>query len=343
LTERGESGEIGGRKACLQGVSLQEGETQVMDQSCSVKKSAEHEKSSVALNSVLAAVGLTTMKLVVGVATGSLGILAEAAHSGLDLVAAIVTWIAVRTASQPPDRKHQYGHGKVENLSALVETLLLLLTCVWIIYEAVHRLIDKNVAVDVNYWSFTVMIISVGVDISRSRMLYRAAKKHNSQALEADALHFSTDIWSSAVVIVGLLGVKLSEISNLDHLRYADSVAALLVALIVVYVSVRLGVRTIHGLLDGAPEGVQEKIIEAVEAMPEVIDCHSVRIRYSGPHFFVDAHVSLDGKMSLEAAHAITDRIEERIIELLPGGDVTVHPEPYTVHYEKAPESDEAE
>jgi cation diffusion facilitator family transporter len=314
-----------------------------MDQSCSEKKSAEHEKSSVALNSVLAAVGLTTMKLVVGVATGSLGILAEAAHSGLDLVAAIVTWIAVRTSSRPPDRKHQYGHGKIENLSALAETLLLLLTCVWIIYEASHRLIDRNVEVDVNYWSFAVMIISIVVDVSRSRMLYRAAKKHNSQALEADALHFSTDIWSSAVVVVGLLGVKLSEwYPSLDYLHLADSVAALVVALIVVYVSLRLGVRTVHGLLDGAPAGMQEKIIEAVEAMPDVIDCHSVRIRYSGPHFFVDAHVSLDGKMSLEAAHAITDRIEERIIELLPGGDVTVHPEPYSVHYEKAPESDEA-
>jgi cation diffusion facilitator family transporter len=313
-----------------------------MDQCCSVKKSAEHEKSSVALNSVLAATGLTAMKLVVGVVTGSLGILAEAAHSGLDLVAAIVTWIAVRTSSRPPDRKHQYGHGKIENLSALVETLLLLLTCVWIIYEAVHRLIDKNVEMEVNYWSFAVMIISIGVDVSRSRMLYRAAKKHNSQALEADALHFSTDVWSSAVVIVGLLGVKLSDwYPNLEYLKSADSVAALMVALIVVYVSVRLGVRTIHGLLDGAPEGVQEKIVEAVEAMPEVIDCHSVRIRYSGPHFFVDAHVSLDGKMSLEAAHAITDRIEERILEILPGGDVTVHPEPYTVHYAEVPESEE--
>lgn len=314
-----------------------------MDPCCSEKKSAEHEKSSVALNSVLAAVGLTTMKLVVGVATGSLGILAEAAHSGLDLVAAIVTWIAVRTSSRPPDRKHQYGHGKIENLSALAETLLLLLTCVWIIYEAMHRLIDRNVEVDVNYWSFVVMIISIGVDVSRSRMLYRAAKKHNSQALEADALHFSTDIWSSAVVVVGLLGVKLSEwYPSLDYLHLADSAAALVVALIVVYVSLRLGVRTVHGLLDGAPAGMQEKIVEAVEAMPDVIDCHSVRIRYSGPHFFVDAHVSLDGKMSLEAAHAITDRIEERIIELLPGGDVTVHPEPYSVHYEKAPESDES-
>ncbi len=315
-----------------------------MDQSCSVKQSAEHEKSSVALNSVLAATGLTAMKLVVGVLTGSLGILAEAAHSGLDLVAAIVTWIAVRTASQPPDRKHQYGHGKIENLSALVETLLLLLTCVWIIYEAVHRLLDKNVEMEVNYWSFLVMIVSIIVDISRSRMLYRAAKKHNSQALEADALHFSTDVWSSSVVIAGLLCVKLSDwYPSLSYLRSADAVAALMVAFIVVYVSLRLGKRTVHGLLDGAPAGMQERIVEAVEAMPEVIDCHSVRIRYSGPHFFVDAHVSLDGKMSLEAAHAITDRIEERIIELLPGGgDVTVHPEPYTVHYTETPEPGDA-
>jgi len=143
------------------------------------------------------------------------------------------------------------------------------------------------------------------------------------------------------VVVVGLLCVKLSDwYPHLAVLRSADAVAALLVALIVVYVSLRLGMRTVHGLLDGAPAGMQEKIIEAVEAIPEVIDCHSVRIRYSGPHFFVDAHVSLDGQISLEAAHAITDRIEERILELLPEGDVTVHPEPYTVHYKNTDASD---
>jgi cation diffusion facilitator family transporter len=165
-----------------------------------------HEKRSVAISSVIAAVGLTGFKLIVGFATGSLGILAEAAHSGLDLMAAVMTFLAVRISGKPADPNHLYGHGKVENLSALFETLLLLVTCIWIIYEARHRLLFHTIDLEVNYWSFTVMITSIVVDISRSRMLYRAARKYNSQALEADALHFSTDIWSSGVVILGLFG-----------------------------------------------------------------------------------------------------------------------------------------
>jgi len=147
-----------------------------MTASCALKQQAEREKTLVALSSVLAATGLTAMKLGVGLWTGSLGILAEAAHSGLDLVAALVTFIAVRTASQPPDRKHQYGHGKIAHLSALVETILLLLTCGWILYEAIHRLLQPSVEIEVTYWAFLVMLVSIVVDISRSRMLYRAAR-----------------------------------------------------------------------------------------------------------------------------------------------------------------------
>ena len=294
-----------------------------------VKTAAEHEKQKAALSSVVAAVGLTGMKLVVGLLTGSLGILAEAAHSGLDLVAAVVTLFAVRISDRPADSDHHYGHGKVENLSALVETLLLLITCVWIIYEAIERLFFKTVEVKATYWAFVIMAISIFVDVTRSRMLYRAAKKHNSQALEADALHFSTDIWSSAVVIVGLLCMKVGEwVPRLSFLNEADSIAAIVVALIVVWVSVRLGKRTVQALLDVAPAGMQEKIVAAVEAMPGVIDCHHARIRYSGPQPFVDVHVSADGHQTLEQAHALTEAIEAKIQDLLPGADVTVHPEP---------------
>ncbi|MGZ3604595.1 MAG: cation diffusion facilitator family transporter, partial [Thermodesulfobacteriota bacterium] len=186
------------------------------------------EKRSAAITSVIAAVGLTGFKIIVGLTTGSLGILAEAAHSGLDLMATVMTFLAIRISGKPADRNHLYGHGKVENLSALFETLLLLVTCVWIIYEATHRLLHHSAHLEVNYWSFTVMITSIVVDISRSRVLYRAARKYNSQALEADALHFSTDIWSSAVVILGLIAVKISEwVPNLALLRQADSIAAI--------------------------------------------------------------------------------------------------------------------
>jgi len=288
-----------------------------------------HEKRSVALSSVLAAVGLTAFKIIVGLSTGSLGILAEAAHSGLDLMAAVMTFLAVRISGKPADSNHLYGHGKAENLSGLFETLLLLVTCFWIIYEATHRLLYHATDVEVNYWSFTVMITSIVVDISRSRILYRAAKKYNSQALEADALHFSTDIWSSGVVILGLVCVKISErVPSLAFLRTADSVAAMMVGLIVVYVSVKLGIRTIQALLDVAPSGIEKKIVSAVEVLPGVTGCHNVRVRYSGPQLFVDIHILVDGNQTLKEAHNLTEEIERTIQKLVPNADVTVHPEP---------------
>jgi cation diffusion facilitator family transporter len=292
---------------------------------------AEHDKKSAALSSVGAAVFLTALKVAVGLWSGSIGILAEAAHSGLDFVAAVVTYLAVRASIRPADAEHHYGHGKIENLSAMVETVLLLVTCGWIIHEALARLTAETVLVDASVWAFSVMAISILVDISRSRMLNRVAVKHRSQALEADALHFSTDVWSSAVVILGLIGVKLAAIVPQMHvLIKADAVAALIVAAIVVVVSLRLGMRTVQALLDAAPGGMAERVKAAVENVAGVHGCHAVRIRHSGPHYFVDLHVLLDGAQSLEAAHALTDRIEQKVRALLPEADVTVHPEPWT-------------
>ena len=168
------------------------------------QSSMRTEKRSVAGNSVLAAVAITTLKVIVGFATGSLGILSEAAHSGLDLVAALVTYFSVSVSDKPADADHQYGHGKVENFSAFIETGLLLLTCVWIIYEAIERMFFKRVEIEPSIFAFVVMLLSIGIDFWRSRALGRIAVKYDSQALEADALHFSTDIWSSSVVILGL-------------------------------------------------------------------------------------------------------------------------------------------
>lgn len=292
---------------------------------------ADKEKSNVALTSVLAAVGLTGFKLVIGLLTNSLGILAEAAHSGLDLVAALVTFLAVRLSGKPADKEHPYGHGKIENLSALFETLLLLITCVWIIYEAVQRLFGsrQGVVVEASIWSFIVMGTSIFIDYNRSMMLDKAAKKHKSQALEADALHFSTDIWSSSVVIFGLIGVVISEkVPALKILHEADAVAALGVAVIVIYVSLQLGKRTVMALLDTAPKGLEESIKKAVEGIPGITDCHQIRIRQSGPDTFIDAHVLLNGGLSLIEAHGITEQIEKTIQKLCPSADVTVHPEP---------------
>jgi cation diffusion facilitator family transporter len=289
----------------------------------------DREKRSVALSSLLAAVVLTSMKTIVGLATGSLGILAEAAHSGLDLVAALMTYIAVRISGKPADRTHLYGHGKVENLSALLETLLLFVTCGWIIREALHRLFYHKVEVEVTVWSFAVMAISIVIDYSRSRLLARTAKKYNSQALEADALHFETDVWSSAVVIGGLVCVRLGEWApRLGWLRAADAVAALGVSVLVIWVCWQLGRRTIDALVDSAPAGMEQRILAAVSAVPGVRDCHNIRVRYSGPVLFLDLHVLMDGSQTLLEAHALTETIEGVIQQIVPHADVTVHPEP---------------
>jgi cation diffusion facilitator family transporter len=290
---------------------------------------ADREKRRAAASSVCAAVGLTGMKIVVGLLSGSLGILAEAAHSGFDLLAAVMTYFAVRFSGRPADREHPYGHGKIESLSALFETLLLLGTCLWIIYAATNRLLNRQIEVEVSFWSFAVMGTSIVVDFSRSRMLYRAARKHKSHALEADALHFSTDIWSSVVVIVGLAAVVIGDrIERLDFLDHADAVAAIAVGAVVLQVSVKLGLRTIYALLDTAPAGLEEKIVTAVQAMPRVTNCHRVRIRHSGPQVFVDLHVLVDGQQSLRKAHDLTEQIEQTILKIAPDADVTVHPEP---------------
>lgn len=290
---------------------------------------SQRHKQHAANNSVIAALGLTTFKIIVGISTGSLGILAEAAHSALDFVAAAMTAIAVRFSGRPADKEHPYGHGKIENLSALFETLLLLITCFWIIGAAVERVHSGKLDIEINIWSFIVMIASIIVDISRSRMLSRAAKKYNSQALEADALHFSTDIWSSLVVLLGLFCVKLHDFfPAYKFLHLADSLAAIGVGMIVIFLSMKLGARTISALLDAAPAGLEKKVTSVVEAVPGVANCHHVRIRSSGPQLFIDLHVLVDGGQNLRMAHKLTEEIEEAIQKIAPNADITVHPEP---------------
>jgi cation diffusion facilitator family transporter len=293
------------------------------------RRQAEREKQAVALSSVLAAIFLTAMKIGVGLWTGSLGILAEAAHSGLDLVAALLTLLAVRVSGKPADLQHPYGHDKVENLSALAETILLLVTCIWIFYEAINRLFFHPVAIEANVWAFAVMGTSIVIDFSRSSALKRTAEKYDSQALEADALHFSTDIWSSGAVIVGLLLVKIGErFGGLSMLSKADAVAALVVAFIVVYVSLEMGWRTVSVLLDTAPEGLAKEIEAQVRQVKGVVRCRQVRVRRAGARSFVDIILEIERDVSFQAAHEITDRVEELVRQLIPQADVLVHYEP---------------
>ena len=291
------------------------------------------EKRAVAWNSVIAALAITTLKIVVGYTTRSLGLRSEAAHSGLDLIAAVVTLLSIRVSDKPADADHQYGHGKVENFSAFIETGLLLLTCVWIVYEAFKRLFFHHVEIEPGATAFLVMFFSMAVDFWRSRALGRIAKKYDSQALEADALHFSTDIWSSGVVVLGLTLVlvgrsSLGQAYGIGWLRDADPVAALFVAGVVVYVSSRLALKTVDALLDAAPAGVRNKIIAAVRNVDGLLEVDRVRIRRAGNRYFADLSIGLARNVTFQRSEQLADAVTEAVRNVLPNADVVVHSVP---------------
>ncbi|MGA2620508.1 MAG: cation diffusion facilitator family transporter [Thermoguttaceae bacterium] len=293
------------------------------------KQQAAREKFRVAGSSLLAATLLVVLKLVVGLLTGSLGILAEAAHSGLDLLAAGITLWAVRMSARPADRQQTYGYGKFENLSAVFEMLLLLATCVWIVYEAAGRLLfRRQIEINLSLWAFLVVLLSIAVDYWRSRALWRVSQKYHSRALEADALHFSTDIWSSAVVLLGLLGVAAAQHWSLFWLLQADTLAALGVAAIVVWVSLKLGKKSVDDLLDRIPDDLRDRVIQAAGRVPGVERVTQVRLRRAGSEVFADVTLAVGRAVSFEQAHEIADRAAEAVRSVVAEADVVVHPEP---------------
>lgn len=278
-------------------------------------------KKKAAMSSIIAAVFLTSFKLVVGLLTFSLGILSEALHSALDLLAALITYVAVSISDKPADKEHNYGHGKVENLSAFLESILLVVTCGWIVYEAVHRLASGNTHIDVSIWSYIVIITSMAIDFTRSRVLFKAAKKNNSQALEADAIHFSTDILSSGVVLVGLI------FSNFGYYK-ADVLSALGVGIIVLFISYRLGKRAIDVLLDHVPEGTTDIVEKELHSIPEIKSFHDLKIRTAGADTFIKVNIHFNPKSQLSTAHLLCDKIEQEIRQLIPRSEVFIHEEP---------------
>jgi cation diffusion facilitator family transporter len=287
------------------------------------------EKRAVALNSVFAAIAITALKIIVGVTTNSLGILSEAAHSALDLIAAIITFLSVRVSDKPADADHQYGHGKVENFSAFLETGLLLLTCVWIVWEAGRRLLGRgHTHVEPTLTAFLVLFASMSVDFWRSRALQRVATKFDSQALQADALHFSTDVWSSGVVALGLALVEIGQKLGISWLRDADPLAALFVAGVVVYVSSRLARQTIDALLDAAPRGLRGRIVDAVAGVEGVLDVDRARIRRAGNRYFADLSIALRRNLTFQKSEQVASEVTSAVHRILPDADVVVHPVP---------------
>ena len=285
----------------------------------SIAKGRKEVQNAAAL-SVVAAALLTFIKLITGVITNSIGVISEALHSGLDLMAAGITLIAVRKASKAPDSEHQYGHGKIENFAALAETIILWITSGWIIYEALRRIVFQEFA-EATFWGIAVMLFSIFVDFERSQMLYKNARKHNSQALEADALHFRTDMLSSVVVLIGLSFVWIG-------VPIGDPLGALGVSAVILFVSFNLARRAFDALVDHAPEGTREKIVEICQEIPGIVDCTRVRVRYSGPVLFADIVVTVDENIATAEAHSIAESIEQKLVDLAPRVDVIVHIEP---------------
>lgn len=286
------------------------------------------EKRAAAGNSVFAAIGITILKVIVGITTGSLGILSEAAHSGLDLIAATITFISVRVSDKPADADHQYGHGKVENFSAFIETGLLLITCVAIVYEAIKRLFFHPVEIEPTLAAFLVMFASMGVDVWRSRRLGKIADKYDSQALQADALHFSTDAWSTGVVALGLALVLLGRRLSISWLSNADPVAALFVAGVIMFVSTRLARKTVDALLDTAPAGARSNIIGALHGIEGLLEVDRVRIRRAGNRYFADVSVGLARNVTFQRSGQVADEVTRAVHHVLPNTDVVVHSVP---------------
>lgn len=299
----------------------------------------QREKRSVAQTSLLAAMVPLAMTLGAGLLTGSLALLAEAAHLGMDIVATLLTLLAVRLADRPPDRDHPYGHGKIESLSAFFEAGLLLLAAVWIIYEAIQRLFFQHVEVEPNVWAFLVIVVSIVVDYGRSRALGRAAAKYGSPALEADAAHFRTHLWSSGVVLLGLGVIQVGRVTGQSGpWERADAAAAIIVALVTTWVGGTLAKQTVDALLDRAPEDVAHRLAEAAAGVPGVLECRRVRLRRAGSKYFADVIIAVPRTTTLAEAHDVSEATEEAVRGLLPRADVVVHVDPAVSRAETAAE-----
>jgi cation diffusion facilitator family transporter len=281
-----------------------------------------NEKEKAALGSIAASAALTAAKASVGLLTGSLAILSEAGHSLLDLAATMLTYIAVRISGKPADAEHQYGHGKVESVAALAETALLFLLAAGVAFEAVQRLVGERVySVEATAAAFAIIAISIVVDFFRARTLGRVAEKTSSQALEADALHFSSDMWSSVAVLIGLGGVALGY-------SWADAAAALVVAIFICVAGWRLGRRTVDALTDTAPAGVSERVASIAQRVPGIVSVERVRARPAGAVLFVELAVGVNRTLPLDRVAAIKERLTRAIRAELPEAEVTITTEP---------------
>ncbi len=290
-------------------------------------------KRAAALTSLIAASGITLLKLITAALTGSLGMFSEAAHSLIDLLASGITLLAVRLADRPADAEHTYGHGKLESVSAGIEILLMAGSCLWIGYAAIHRILHReHLELSFSIWPFLVLLLSIATDFARSRNLRRVAREQRSEALEADALHFGTDLWSSAAVLLGLFAAYLGERLHIPQLEFADPIAALIVAAIILRVTWTLAHQTLDSLLDATPPELREAIDRDLRrdlyAIPGVLGVDRIRVRRSGSSYFVDLALGIDRNLTFQRSDQVNAEATAAVQAQLPGADVIIHTVP---------------
>lgn len=288
------------------------------------------EKRRVALQSMLAAAAMTILKLAAGLVSGSLGVLSDAAHSALDLAGAALTFFSVRVSDKPADEDHPYGHGKIENISSLAEAGLMVVSCAWIIWEALSRIVNRSVQLHHSLWPVLVLLSSIAVDYWRSRQLRSVARRTGSPALAMDAFHFASDIWSTLAVLAGLAISWLGLRFDIRWLRYADPAAAIVVSVMILRITLSLTRETIGVLMDQISADVRRRVITEVEQIPGVLAVEQVRIRRAGAAHFADLTLALPRHFTFEHTGEMVRAATEAVHRTLPEADVVIHTVPRT-------------
>jgi cation diffusion facilitator family transporter len=286
------------------------------------------EKRRVALHSMLAAAAMTVLKLAAGLLSGSLGVLSDAAHSGLDLVGAALTFFSVRVSDKPADEDHTYGHGKIENLSSFGEVILMAVSSGWIIWEAIQRMLYHTVELRHSVWPVLVVLTSIGVDFWRSRQLRAVAIRTGSPALATDAFHFASDIWSSVAVLCGLGASWVGMRFGIGVLRFADPAAAVVVSLMILRLTLRLGHEAVAVLLDEIPAETRRRIVREVEQVPGVLAVEQARMRRAGADYFADLTLALPRRFTFEHTGELVRAATDAVHRTLPEADVVIHTVP---------------
>ena len=294
---------------------------------------ARVQAARAARTSVFSNLLLTLGKLAAGLFTGSVSILSEALHSGLDLAAAVMAWLAVRKAREPADRDHNFGHGKYESLSSMAEGLLILAAVWLIVWGAMGRLISGETEIRGPLVGVFVMGVSAVVNVLVSRMLFRVSKETDSLALEADAWHLRTDVWTSVGVLAGMAVIAVGTWAGFPEVHHIDPVVAIGIALVIIRAAVDIMRRSYHHLMDRSLPAAEVERIELLlmEHYPELNGYHRLRTRQAGPERYIDVHLEVPGQLSVAQSHALCDHLEQDLRKLIPGAEVLIHVEPKRV------------